>query len=326
MARRRTKSLAAASVQLAALAVAAVGLAGLAGSVNATLDAVNHFAPLWTSAAMALALASLALGRPARARALTAAMTAVAAGLIVMGPEVIAAARAKASPAAPADEVIRIVQFNAWGGRGHDPVQAAAWISAQQADFVIVQESDDLTPALTASLLKVYPYKANCALPSRCPVMILSRRPALMAQGFFHPGKPQPLTLGRYAGRKGPIELLAVHMAWPLPAGPQAYHRNGLAEVAAGLDRNSLIIAGDFNSTPWSFSLRRLDRRLGMARRTLALASWPAGKFSRRLPPAPFPMMPIDQLYAGQDWRTVSVARGPYVGSDHYPVVTVLAR
>jgi endonuclease/exonuclease/phosphatase (EEP) superfamily protein YafD len=82
-----------------------------------------------------------------------------------------------------------------------------------------------------------------------------------------------------------------------------------------------MIIAGDFNSTPWSFALRRQDRLFGIERRTRALATWPARTLRSE---APFPFLPIDHVYAGKGWRTVSMQRGPRLGSDHYPVIVVL--
>ena len=36
-------------------------------------------------------------------------------------------------------------------------------------------------------------------------------------------------------------------------------------------------------------------------------------------------VLPIDHVYAGPGWRTVSVQRGPKLGSDHYPVIVTLA-
>lgn len=86
-----------------------------------------------------------------------------------------------------------------------------------------------------------------------------------------------------------------------------------------------MIIAGDFNSTPWSFARRRDDRDFGLIRRTRALFTWPAEKISHNRLPAPFPYLPIDHVYAGPGWATVSVERGPRLGSDHYPVVVTLA-
>ena len=86
-----------------------------------------------------------------------------------------------------------------------------------------------------------------------------------------------------------------------------------------------LIVSGDFNSTPWSFSLKRQDRLFGLERRTRAMATWPAGDFSRMHFAIPFPVLPIDHVYAGEGWRTVEVRRGPMLGSDHYPVIITLA-
>ena len=39
----------------------------------------------------------------------------------------------------------------------------------------------------------------------------------------------------------------------------------------------------------------------------------------------PLPVLPIDHVYAGPGWATVSVERGPSIGSDHYPLVVILA-
>ena len=98
-----------------------------------------------------------------------------------------------------------------------------------------------------------------------------------------------------------------------------------VAGVLNRLPKDRLILAGDFNSTPWSFSRRREDAMFGLERRTKALFSWPAGEVSRHRIKVPFPFLAIDHVYAGKAWRTVSVRRGPRLGSDHYPVVVVLA-
>jgi endonuclease/exonuclease/phosphatase (EEP) superfamily protein YafD len=90
---------------------------------------------------------------------------------------------------------------------------------------------------------------------------------------------------------------------------------------AAAFEARRLILTGDFNSAPWSFTLRRFDRRVGLRRRTRALATWPTRRFAM-----PFPFLAIDHVYAGSDWKTVSVRRGPRLGSDHFPVVVILER
>jgi endonuclease/exonuclease/phosphatase (EEP) superfamily protein YafD len=84
--------------------------------------------------------------------------------------------------------------------------------------------------------------------------------------------------------------------------------------------RERFVLMGDLNMTPWSQGLQRLDRLLPLQRVTRAQPSWPAplNMFGTRLP---FPVMPIDHIYATPDLSPGSVARGPFIGSDHYPVI-----
>jgi endonuclease/exonuclease/phosphatase (EEP) superfamily protein YafD len=123
----------------------------------------------------------------------------------------------------------------------------------------------------------------------------------------------------------GAFTVAATHFGWPFPAGPQQAQSRRLVASLERFPHDTLILTGDFNSTPWSWSLRRQDKALGLERRTRALASWPSGAFSR-VAHAPFPFLPIDHVYAGKAWKTVKVARGPVLGSDHRPVVVILSR
>ncbi len=148
-----------------------------------------------------------------------------------------------------------------------------------------------------------------------------------------------------YPADGGPITVVATHLAWPWPPGRQRAQSLRVATLLKSFPAARTIVAGDFNSTPWSFALRRQDRLFGLQRRTRALFSWPAAGIvhispAKHRPKAmfywpiftigflqpgsPMPLFPIDQVYAGKAWRTVSVERGPKLGSDHYPVVVTL--
>jgi endonuclease/exonuclease/phosphatase (EEP) superfamily protein YafD len=91
-------------------------------------------------------------------------------------------------------------------------------------------------------------------------------------------------------------------------------------------DRESLIVCGDFNSTPWSAALLRQDRLFRLERRTRALLTWPVQPYTRFRLTSPLPFLALDHIYAGPAWETVSVRAGPRLGSDHLPVVAVLRR
>ncbi len=102
-----------------------------------------------------------------------------------------------------------------------------------------------------------------------------------------------------------------------------------LAARIQALGDPAAILAGDFNAAPWSFALRRQDaalQNLGLARLTRALFTWPTPRFRRFALPSPVPLLPIDHVYAGANWRAVSVTGGPPLGSDHFPVVVTVER
>ena len=84
-----------------------------------------------------------------------------------------------------------------------------------------------------------------------------------------------------------------------------------------------LVLVGDFNSTPTSFAFARLEAALPLSRATTGLMTFPAGQgvFGFR-PPAP--LLAIDHVFAGRDLTSLRAARGPDLGSDHYPVVVRL--
>ena len=75
-----------------------------------------------------------------------------------------------------------------------------------------------------------------------------------------------------------------------------------------------------------AFRLRRQDKAFAIPRITHAIFTWPAGPVTRWRLALPFPVLAVDQIWAGPSWKVVSVARGPLLGSDHYPIVAVLTR
>ena len=86
------------------------------------------------------------------------------------------------------------------------------------------------------------------------------------------------------------------------------------------------ILMGDFNLTPWSDALREIDSGLKpMVRRTHGMATWPAN-IAKTEKPAPMPVLPIDQVFAGPVWTRSRVGTLPRAGSDHYGVFAVLCR
>jgi len=73
----------------------------------------------------------------------------------------------------------------------------------------------------------------------------------------------------------GAFSVVSVHLDRPTEPG-QVSQIAAFNELLAHYTPDRLIVAGDFNLTPWSFALRRLDAQFGLERRDRALFSWPA--------------------------------------------------
>ena len=309
----------------AAYAVGAICLvaavAGLLGRFDPWLDLPNHFAPVWLAGAIAVAAGGGVAARGRRRLALVLlGLAAAAAAAPRVIPELTRPIRPAVAPD-PGAYRLRLIQFNVWDETA-DPRAVAAWIDRQSPDVVTVEEA---TPALTTALTA----RGFTAVPGVVSTAIFSRG-VLSAPPFRVPFEDWTLApdfaRARFVIGAGPatFTVVAAHLTWPSVAShwPQ---REAFARLLDDQTRDRLIVAGDFNLTPWSFALGRLDQRLRLERRDRAIPSWPAlTRVAGRLVEVPA-LLPIDHVYAGSHWRTVAIRRGPRMGSDHYPLIVDLA-
>lgn len=308
---------------LMALGAATLSFLALGGVVSRWLDVLTHFAPLYLALAVMAVVLRLATGFDGARPTITLGLAGIAFAAALIVPDLWAMARQAPPPAS--GQTLKLLQFNLWD-RNPDPKGTADWIAAQGADVVVLEEVDG-QGALIPGLLKAqYPYISTCHPPDLCGTVILTREKPVDAGGWSM--RPFRLPAAWVTLGTGPeaFTVVGVHYTWPVPPGFQHSQSQRLADATGGFDHKSLIIAGDMNSTPWSFALRRQDGRFGLQRRTRALFSWPVAPFTRFGLKSPLPFLAIDQVYAGSDWKTVSVKAGPRQGSDHLPVTVVLRR
>lgn len=288
---------------------AGAALAAQGGRFSGHLDILTHFAPLYLAGgALTLIAASLASRRLPYALLGAAA---VISSLTLMLPEFLR----PASPPAPADAPgqIKLIQFNA-AKDSQGLEQRLDWLAAQDPDVLVVEDSRAVfQTAVTQRLHR------QMACGKTCEVAIFTRAPAarIEAPRRGRYGLGPAVTIAHFEGPD--FTVVGTHYVWPTQV--RTHRENGLRlqQLMKDQPKSRLILAGDFNSTPWSFARRREDAALGLERRTRALPTWPANG------PFGLAILPIDHVYAGTDWRTVSIRRGPRLGSDHYPVVAILA-
>ena len=302
---------------LVAALCAGSAVAAQFGRTSLRWDILTHFAPVWLVGGLMAVIAAWVFRGYARALILAMGAVAVLSAGSLMAPEYLR----DTGPKAPADapDQLKLVQMNLWS-RNHDLEGGLRWATSQDADIVVLEET---TPRLRELVAARGGWHVTCRT---CEVMILSKRPPVRSEMLRLRGPfPGPLTRAVFRDRRGTFAVIGVHYAWPTDSSDQQAQEAGLAKVIAMSPRDRTIVTGDFNSTPWSFSRRRWDAEFGLIRRDRALFSWPARQYKRQRWLGLFPFLPIDHVYAGRDWATVKVERGPKLGSDHYPVIMTLA-
>ena len=296
-------------------------LAGLFGRAAWPLDLFAHFRIQYAALFIALAVLLLILRRFVLA-------SVAAIGLIVSAvplfPYLVGDTEHAVAAASPTDD-FRLLTFNVWF-RNPDMARVASYIEGSQADAVVLQE---LTPSQAEALLPLLPtYPHYHIEPSRMGAAVFSRWPVLSAESVpLAKGGGKGAVEGAIAARmqidwRGiPVTVLGVHLNWPLGPRNSVFRNEELATVAAlaKAQQGPMIVAGDFNLTPWSEYFRGALAESGLhdAARGFGLhRSWPA-QF------APLAIR-IDHCLLSPHWRSIAVDIGPSLGSDHLPLVADL--
>jgi endonuclease/exonuclease/phosphatase (EEP) superfamily protein YafD len=300
--------------KLAIVATIALWLAllgGLLGRVAWPLDLLAHFRVQYAALFVLMACVLLAFRQYslAAAAALGCVISAVPLFPYVVSEPV------RAAIATPRDETFRLVSFNVWF-RNPDMARTAQYIERSRADAVVLLE---LTPPQAQMLVPLLPsYPHYHIEPSRMGAAVFTKWPVLSAESV-------PLAQGGAIAarltldwRGTPVNVLGVHLNWPLGPRNSEFRKQELDALVrfSKAQQGPLLVAGDFNFTPWSeyFSDALEESGLHDAARGFGLArSWPA-QF------APVGIR-IDHCLLSPHWRSVATRIGPWLGSDHFPIV-----
>ncbi len=305
---------------LSGLCVAAA-IAALAGGEHGRLDILAHFTPFWLLGALMACAYALITPRPLQIVFGVLGAAGLIACLALIAPEYTRPIP-KAKADAPAQ--LKVIQFNAW--RNNVDIEGTArWLADQEADVIIMEEAE---PPLIARVAETTGLHLTCP---KCGISIYTRAAPLKPPELKPLFKSvawrirPPMAVARipFAGHE--IVLAGTHTVWPTDPSWQRVQGEFVARVLDALPRETTILAGDFNSTPWSHARRAEDKLFGLIRVTRGVYSWPARSVLKPEQALPAPILPIDHIYVGSAFKVVSVKRGPRLGSDHYPVVAVLS-
>ncbi len=225
----------------------------------------------------------------------------------------------------PESPRLRVVSINVHG-QNHEYDKVTEFLNRVDADVVFLHETNRLWEAALSQAIVGgrLPYRQHRSRPDNLIFSTLVLTRGLPSEVISHgwaenEARATEVVIGL---GEAEITLLGIH-----PLAPTSGRRAGLrdaqfefvadwAERAAG----PIVVAGDFNATPWSHvfgplahaGLRNSQRGYGLS------ASFPVrGSFLTRIP--------IDHLLHSSHLLVADRWLGPNVGSDHFPLVVDLA-
>ncbi len=243
----------------------------------------------------------------------------------------------RSEPAAPSPGAyeISIGTHNLWG-RNASPMEAATLLPPRAPDVLALQESFGRARETGGALVAQYAHNARCRsnrLLSNLPIVAsgcVELPPAVLAAATIPcDWEMPPAVWARIQLPDGSEAVfVSVHLTWPFPGATQDCQRRGLSRALAHWPQDRLVVMGDFNAASPAYALSRLERDLGLTRRSIGIATFPAeGRFQQAglgIPPFAPMLLGIDHIFAGEAWQTVSIEAGPNTGSDHRPLLAVL--
>lgn len=282
---------------------------GFLGGLHPLFDSLSHFR-LHLAAAIAAAGLVLLVAPGWRRNGAMMVVLALAAAAATLWPA-LRNTGAAALPT-PAYSLIQMnLRFN-----NPRPEAVLGLLEREKPDVVTLEEVSAVWIERLTATQADYPYRLICPAHSYIGgVAILSRRPILEVDTGCSRGRALALATIDFDGRTA--QVAALHLGWPWPFG-QDRQVDKLAPMLAGLGPR-VVLAGDFNATPWSRTVRTLAAAGG-----LKLAQWVGPSYLDRRVPGwlrPLVGLPIDHVMTKGDIVAGRTTRLEAVGSDHLPVL-----
>jgi len=294
------------------------------GRVYETLDSLNFVKPYVAAVGFVAALVSFYRCGGMRRRRWRSGLAICSMGLCGLAYVEMAKRAVWDAPQAAqnCEPLLKVMEFNAWNANP-DVAGAAAFILASKADIIVVEEALG-HPPIAALVKSAYPYQQSCE-GQGCSTMILSRQAPTASGGLAQGDSENRGALSaawmRIATPNGPFTIVGVHLGRPWPWPRFRQDRALLRRYVASLDPGSTIVTGDFNLPSWTFQMHNLQAGLPSLRSVGVIRTWPGivGSVTSTVP-----VVDLDHMYVGGQWRIMDARRGPFLGSDHYPIIANL--
>ncbi len=188
-------------------------------------------------------------------------------------------------------------------------------------DVVVLQELSPEWKDALAGLALTYPYLAGNSPEDRFGIGVWSKIP-MRSRILPATGAGRTSVEAELAFPEGDLTLVVTHPVPPMGSRGTQLRNEQLVAIgrhASQLSRPVVVVA-DLNATPWSHGFREFERVSGLrdSSRTAGLTpTWPSFLPGMRIP--------LDHCLVSPGIRVVEKRAGPFVSSDHLPLIVSLA-
>ncbi len=243
----------------------------------------------------------------------------------VLGPEYLAGMQQR--PSAPIDRPMLTMMTHNLFGVNYNMDKVLKAVLADKPDIIVLQEYfGEQATALDPLLKPLYPFSVQCRGGKRANIALYAK---LAFEQIIDGDCPQNAygtqrtahIVAKFVPETGsPFTVMTTHMDWPLPIARQRDEFATLTQAIGTID-GPLILAGDFNSAPWAYALRRFIDANALTRQTYNLVTYPLRWFYFDDWRDTIPFLPLDHVLTRGGVAIHELKAGEPTDSDHLPVV-----
>ncbi len=231
---------------------------------------------------------------------------------------------------------LKLMHINVFGNVNFNTQAVLEAVRAENPDMVdFVEYTERWRHELErSSVLKRYSYR----LSGRGNMALYSKRPLVNAR-LVYAGRQtvanQANIIAKIWLNGHPVTILVAHPASPIRPSHLTWLQESFNTWAKERPRlgKHLVVMGDLNTTPWSVEFKTLIEKTGLRDSQLGLGiqpSWPMllpliGIRAESNWLTQMLQIPIDHVLVSNRLIVIERHTGPFVGSDHLPVVVTLA-
>jgi len=203
-----------------------------------------------------------------------------------------------------------------------DTERLEALIRRENPDIITAVETNDAFAAMFKSLADLYPHQDIHPRGDARGLAVLSKFPLrdVAVSIFDEPVTPAHSFTVSAHGQN--IRFVSLHPYTPLRTlARRDAHMRAVAKAYAAPQNTPLVVAGDFNATPWSPVMKTFMRQTGLKSARAGhgiLPTWPT------FLPASFLRIPIDHILVSDHLHILRYTLGDNTGADHLPTIAVI--